>query len=212
MIIKIIPYEPKDELAARMDGMSKEEFFAFAYEMLDRVANDPISFPKNSADTQTLTRQLYEKAVELGVEDSFIRTIEDIESAHTEDKASFWLLPKPLKPEARNYGSLSLDGYPEILRKYLDAVCKSGQSPKEMCILPLLSSLATCVQGKCKVKQHYSSFEHELTLYTLTVAPSGNRKSPALAYFTKPLIEYQARYNDMHEVETQAESDREDIP
>ena len=201
MIVKIIPYEPKDELAARMDGMSKEEFFAFAYEMLDRVANDPISFPKNSADTQTLTRQLYEKAVELGVEDSFIRTIEDIESAHTEDKASFWLLPKPLKPEARNYGSLSLDGYPEILRKYLDAVCKSGQSPREMCILPLLSSLATCVQGKCKVKQHYSSFEHELTLYTLTVAPSGNRKSPALAYFIKPLIEYQARYNDMHEVE-----------
>ena len=201
MIIKIIPYEPKEELAARMDGMSKEEFFTFAYEMIDRVANDPIGFPKNSADTQTLTRQLYEKAVELGAEDTFVTTLNDIENAYTEDKVSFWLLPKPLKPEARNYDSLPLECYPDVLRKYLEAVCKCGQSPKEMCILPLLSTLATCVQGKCKVKQHYSSFEHELTLYTLTVAPSGNRKSPALAYFTKPLIEYQNRYNDIHEVE-----------
>lgn len=201
MILKITPYEPKDELTARMDGMSKEEFFTFAYNMLDTIAKDPEGFPSNSADTQTLIRQLYEKAVDLGVEESFTSNLKDIESAYSEDKVSFWLLPKPLKPEARNYGTLSLEGYPDTLRKYLEAVCKCGQSPKEMCLLPLLSTLATCVQGKCKVKQHYNNYEHELTLYTLTVAPSGNRKSPALTYFTRALVDYQNRYNEIHEVE-----------
>ena len=184
-----------------MEGMSKEEYISFAFDMLDREAKDPEGFPKASANTQTLNRQLYEKAVELGLEESFINTLKDIEGANIQDKIEFWLLPKPLKPEAKKSVGVPLDGYPETLRNYLEAVCKSGQSPKEMCILPLLSTLATCVQGKCKVKQHYTNFEHELTLYTLTVAPSGNRKSPALAYFTKPLTKYQNRYNDVHEVE-----------
>lgn len=201
MILKTTTYKPKEELTARMDGMSKDEFFAFSYEMLDRVANDPIGFPKNSADTQTLTRQLYEKAAELGAEDSFLNSLKDIENAYTKEKVSFWLLPKPLKPEVRKYSNLPLEGYPETLKNYLEAVCKCGQSPKEMCILPLLSTLATCVQGKCKVKQHYTGYTHELTLYTLTVAPSGNRKSPALTYFTRALMDYQTRYNDIHELE-----------
>lgn len=201
MIVKTIHYEPKEELSARMDGMSKEEFFPFAADILSKAADDSKTFPKESEATQTLYRQLYEKAIDLGIEDSFTDLVQDIENTHSNEKVTFWALPKPLKPEVRNYDTLSLDGYPDTLRKYLDAVCKSGQSPKEMCILPLLSTLATCVQGKCKVKQHYSSFSHELTLYTLTVAPSGNRKSPALNYFTRALIDYQTRYNDIHEVE-----------
>lgn len=194
-------YEPKEELAARMDGMSKEEFYPFAANMLNKVAEDPIVYAKDKEGTQTLYRQIFEKAVDLGIEDGFIDLVRDIENTHSNDKVTLWALPKPLKPEALNYGTFSLDGFPDVLRKYLDAVCKCGQSPKEMCILPLLSTLATCVQGKCKVKQHYMDYTHELTLYTLTVAPSGDRKSPALAYFTKPLIEYQDRYNDIHELE-----------
>ena len=201
MNLKVIHYEPKEELAARMDGMNKDEFFPFAADMLTKVAEDPIVFAKDKEETQTLYRQIYEKAVDLGIEDSFKDLVQKIEDAHSSDKVTFWALPKPLKPEARNYGSLSLDGYPDTLRKYLDAVCKSGQSPKEMCILPLLSTLATCVQGKCKVKQHYTGYTHELTLYTLTVAPSGNRKSPALTYFTRALMDYQTKYNDIHELE-----------
>lgn len=201
MKFKIIHYEPKEELAARMDGMSKEEFYPFAADMLNRVAEDPLSYPKDGEATQTLYRQIYEKAVDLGIEDGFIDLVHDIENAHSNDKVTFWALPKQLKPESRMCSSFSLDGFPDVLRKYLEAVCKCGQSPKEMCILPLLSTLATCVQGKCKVKQHYSSFSHELTLYTLTVAPSGNRKSPALNYFTRALIDYQTRYNDIHELE-----------
>lgn len=194
-------YEPKEELAARMDGMSKEEFYPFAADMLNRVAEDPLSYPKDGEATQTLYRQIYEKAVDLGVEDGFIDLVRDIENTHSNDKVTLWALPKPLKPEALNYGVLSLDGFPDVLRKYLEAVCSCGQSPKEMCILPLLSVLATCVQGKCKVKQHYTDYSHELTLYTLTIAPSGNRKSPALTYFNKALIDYQTRYNDIHELE-----------
>lgn len=194
-------YEPKEELAARMDGMRTEEFFPFAADMLNKVAEDPIVFAKDKEETQTLYRQIYEKAVELDVEDSFKGLVQDIENAHSSDKVTFWALPKPLKPESRNYKELSLEGYPDTLKEYLEAVCKSGQSPKEMCILPLLSTLATCVQGKCRVKQHYTDYTHELTLYTLTVAPSGNRKSPALNYFTRALMDYQTRYNDIHELE-----------
>lgn len=194
-------YEPKEELAARMDGMSKEEFYPFAADMLNKVAEDPIVFAKDREETQTLFRQIFEKAVDLGIEDGFIDLVRDIENAHSNDKVTFWALPKPLKPEALNFGTFSLDGFPDVLRKYLDAVCKCGQSPKEMCILPLLSVLATCVQGKCKVKQHYTDYSHELTLYTLTIADSGNRKSPALTYFNRALMDYQTRYNDIHELE-----------
>lgn len=200
MNIKKLIYHPNEALSESLKDMSKTEFFSFAMERLTEYAeNHSLSkeLRTDSEQIEILYRQLYEKAVELSAEESFLELVANVEEEH---KVHFWALPKELQHEAKKY-SLNLDGFPDVIRNYLEAVSECGQVPPEMCVLPLLSVLSLCVQGKCKVKQHLNDYTHELTLYTLTVAPSGNRKSPALKYFLQAVYDYQNRYNDIHELE-----------
>lgn len=106
---------------------------------------------------------------------------------------------KPLtfdKPE--KLPDFPLYALPELLQEYLHAVCEFVQVPHEMAVLPLLSVLATAVQGKALVKHPYNSHTQPLNLYTITAAVPGERKSGTLTEFLKPLIEYQNEYNEKH--------------
>lgn len=106
---------------------------------------------------------------------------------------------KPLtfdKPE--KLPDFPLYALPELLQEYLHAVCEFVQVPHEMAVLPLLSVLATSVQGKAIVKHPFNSHTQPLNLYTITAAVPGERKSGTLTEFLKPLIEYQNEYNEKH--------------
>ena len=106
---------------------------------------------------------------------------------------------KPLsfdKPE--KLPDFPLYALPELLQKYLHAVCEFVQVPYEMAILPLLSVLATTVQGKAVVKHPFNSHTQPLNLYTITVAVPGERKSGTLTEFLKPVVDYQNEYNEKH--------------
>ena len=200
MKVNIIPYEPEEKLAEELEPMKKSDFSIFAMNCLNECAQDHTLSKHLQTDTkavETLYRQLYEKAVELNAEEMFLDITKEVEE---DNKVHFWALPKPLQDEKPKH-TLDIEMLPKVLKDYLKAVSECGQTPPEMCILPLLSVLAMCVQGKCKVKQHLNDFTHELTLYTLTIAPSGNRKSPALRYFLQPVYDYQSNYNDLHELE-----------
>ena len=66
----------------------------------------------------------------------------------------------------------------------------------EMCVLPLLSTLANCIHGKFRVCFPHGSHKEPLNLYTLTVASPGERKSGVFKIFSAPLFEYQKKENE----------------
>ncbi len=91
-----------------------------------------------------------------------------------------------------------LNALPDVLREYLKAVCEFVQIPPEMAVLPLLSVLAMCVQGKALVKHPFNSHTQPLNLYAITAAPPGSRKSCCLHEFLKPVEDFQKEYNERH--------------
>lgn len=94
-----------------------------------------------------------------------------------------------------------LSSLPPLLRDYLQAVADYVQVVPEMAVLPLLSVLALCVQGKAVIKNIGNSHTESLNLYTITVASPGERKSGSLKEFMRPVEEFQKNYNKVHAVE-----------
>lgn len=90
---------------------------------------------------------------------------------------------------------------PPLLRDYLKAVADYVQVTPEMAILPLLSVLALCVQGKAVIKHTGNNHTKPLNLYTITVASPSERKSGSLREFMRPVEEFQEHYNKIHSAE-----------
>ncbi len=90
---------------------------------------------------------------------------------------------------------------PPLLSEYLQAVSDYVQVSPEMAILPLLSVLALCVQGKAVIKSPGNSYTEPLNLYTITIASPGERKSGVFKEIMRPVEEYQAYYNQAHATE-----------
>ncbi|MCM1237561.1 MAG: YfjI family protein, partial [Ruminococcus flavefaciens] len=102
--------------------------------------------------------------------------------------------PKALEP-------FPMKSLPPLLRDYLKAVADYVQVTPEMAVLPLLSVLSLCVQGKAVIKHTGNSHTEPLNLYTITVASPGERKSGSLKEFMRPVEEFQDCYNKIHAAE-----------
>lgn len=96
-----------------------------------------------------------------------------------------------------------LQNLPPLLHDYLQAVSDYVQVVPEMAILPLLSVLSLCVQGKAVIKHTGNSHTEPLNLYTITVASPGERKSGSLKEFMKPIEDFQEIYNKIHAPEVE---------
>ena len=94
-----------------------------------------------------------------------------------------------------------MQSLPPLLRDYLQAVADYVQVTPEMAVLPLLSVLSLCVQGKALIKNVGNSHTETLNLYTITVASPGERKSGSLKEFMRPVEEFQEHYNKVHATE-----------
>ena len=90
---------------------------------------------------------------------------------------------------------------PPLLKDYLKAVAEHVQVTPEMAVLPLMSVLALCVQGKAVIKHTGNNHTEPLNLYTITVASPGERKSGSLKEFMRPVEEFQEHYNKIHSAE-----------
>lgn len=164
-------------------------------------------------DTQTLWDELYEcsarqgerraksfseimdKARKGGYEAEALQMARQIED---ECSIEFWELPKQLD-KAKHLSLLPIDKcLPEPLASYLKAMCKSVQVYHEMAILPLLSVLSCCVQGKAVIKHPAADHTEPLNLYTLTVAAPGERKTSCMKLLSQPVYDYQKNWNDTH--------------
>lgn len=90
---------------------------------------------------------------------------------------------------------LNLNFLPEKLAGYVEAVSQYCDVDSDMCILPLLSMLSLCLQGKAVVKYPTNNHTEPINLYALTVVTPGQRKSEITKLFRFPIDEYQQKYN-----------------
>ena len=97
-------------------------------------------------------------------------------AAHLYKVEELWEMPKPLI-SVSEVSELPLNAFPSVLSDYLKAVSDFVQVYPEMCVLPMLSVLSTCVQGKAMIRNPGGGNLESLNLYTVTVAEPGERKS-----------------------------------
>ena len=111
-----------------------------------------------------------------------------------EGEPDLWELPKSFDESAK-LPKLTDSCLPPKLWEYLQGVAKYVQVAPEMCVLPLLSVLSMCVQGKAVIGYPANAHTEPLNLYTMTIAAPGERKSGCFKEFMSPAVRYQREYN-----------------
>lgn len=112
-----------------------------------------------------------------------------------ENLPDLWELPKSFDESAK-LPKLTDSCLPPKLWEYMQAVAKYVQVAPEMCVLPLLSVLSMCVQGKAVISYPANAHTEPLNLYTMTIAAPGERKSGSFKEFIRPVNEYQQQRNE----------------
>lgn len=98
---------------------------------------------------------------------------------------------------------------PLPMAAFVDALIENTQTPAEMAGVLSLGVLATAFQSRREV-QIRSDWKEPLCLYTVAVAPPGERKSPVISALTNPLYEYEAEQKELEAVEIyQNQTERE---
>ncbi|MDE6671701.1 MAG: DUF3987 domain-containing protein [Ruminococcus sp.] len=118
------------------------------------------------------------------------------------NEPELWELPQSFD-KVNKPAPFPMQSLPPLLRNYLQAVSDYVQVVPEMAILPLLSVLSLCVQGKAVIKHTGNSHTEPLNIYTITIAAPGERKSGSLKEFMRPVEEFQEMYNKIHAPEVE---------
>lgn len=102
---------------------------------------------------------------------------------------------KPIPFDRIELPAFPLNAMPKSLREYLPALANSLQVNVDMVCCNALGILAACCQGKYKVEIK-PDWREPLNLYILNIAQPSERKSAAISMQTKPMITYEAQYNE----------------
>lgn len=86
--------------------------------------------------------------------------------------------------------SFPTESLPAPIAAFVEALSESTQTPEEMSAVLSLGVLSTTLQGKFEVEIH-SDWREPLNLYTVAIAPPGERKSAVIGHLTAPLREYE---------------------
>lgn len=167
--------------------MTLLEFFQHTERAMD------LAFERRNTDKEIFTNIMYQ-ARKFGKEDVTYELMQ--KKAKERGELELWEMPqnfeKPVQMMKFNPDSC----LPDLLCDYIKAVAEYVQVDVEMCVLPLMSVLSRCVQGKFNVCFPNTYHEEPLNLYTLTVASPGERKSGVFRTLTAPLFEYQKKENE----------------
>ena len=150
---------------------------------------------ENIQERAGIYTKVMKNARAVGYEDETEQALQ--ETAFERGEPELWELPESFD-NLKKPAPFPLNSLPLLLRDYLKAVADYVQVVPEMAVLPLLSVLSLCVQGKAVIKHTGNSHTENLNLYTITVASPGERKSGSLKEFMKPIEEYQEQYNKIH--------------
>ncbi len=102
-----------------------------------------------------------------------------------------------------------VDALPAPVAAFVEALAESTQTPPEMAGILSLGVLAATLQSKYTV-QITPDWSEPLCLYTVAVAPPGERKSAVISALTRPLHEYEAEQREIEAEEiAQNEAERD---
>lgn len=174
------------------DGLTKEQF-----ELRAGNTYIPMFFNMlNPIDRAVNFGVLMDKARELECADIIFSTAQTI--MKQENCPELFELPEPelTVKKAVPLSPFPVNSLPNVLSEYLKAVSDDVQVYPEMCVLPMLSVLSVCCQGKFEIELPNTSHREPLNLYTVTIAKPGERKSGVFNSFTAPIYEYQSKENE----------------
>lgn len=92
------------------------------------------------------------------------------------------------------------ESLPGPLAAFVECLADSTQTPEEMAGILSLGVLATAFQSKYEV-EITPDWREPLCLYTVAIAPPGERKSAVIAALTKPIYEYEAEQRELESAE-----------
>ena len=106
----------------------------------------------------------------------------------------------PLKGQEGNLPPFPIDCLPAVLRDYVRAVAEHSQTAVDMAAVIGLGVLAVCLQGKYVV-EGTPGYREPLSLYTVVIAPPGERKSSVMRDMTQFLCDYEREFNEGRQME-----------
>ena len=112
----------------------------------------------------------------------------------TQPEEPKFLPVKPLTPQSSELPPFPVECLPEPLRSYVSAVAEHSQTSPDMAAVIGLGTLAVCLQGKYRVEGSPGYYE-PLSLYTVVIAPPGERKSSVMNDMTRALRDFAEEYN-----------------
>lgn len=170
--------------------LTKDNFFLYAQVYTERILMKDDLRERAAAFTDIMN-----KARELGVETDAFEMAQNIAKGFNEPE--LWEFPKSFEKKVE-LQPFPVSCLPKTLGDYLNAVCDFVQVDSSMVALPMLSVLSLCLQGKAIVSYPANAHTESINLYTLTIAPPGERKSGVYKALIRPVEEYQRRYNEVH--------------
>jgi len=115
--------------------------------------------------------------------------------------------PDPIGGAEQPVRPFPLDTYPARFADYIAAVAASTQTPPEMVAMIGLSVLSAAAANRVWISRGGDWLE-PATIWTLTVMPSGSRKSPVMRAVTRPLHTLE---REIREASEQANAGKEDL-
>ena len=98
---------------------------------------------------------------------------------------------KPILFDGINAPDISANLLPSWLGEYAQAVSQSTQSPEALAVMMGLSTVAASVQKRFEVSPFGDGYNETLSIWTVTVLPPSERKTPVVSAMTAPLINWE---------------------
>lgn len=89
------------------------------------------------------------------------------------------------------------EALPSRVRPYVEAVAETTQTPIDMAGTAVLITMASCIQGKYRIKAK-PDWEEPLCLYGIIVADPSERKSAVNSFSIRPLNLFEMEYNKLN--------------
>lgn len=97
---------------------------------------------------------------------------------------------------------LPIDGLPESVQTYIEAVCETYHCPREFVTTAVMATASTAVGKKIKVNE--GKYKNSLVLWFVSVARSGSNKSYPMKLVTDPLRKIDAEMFEQYKQEHEA--------
>lgn len=149
---------------------------------------------------QSNSEPLDEKEVKNTVDSIFKR-----EHGSIPDLVDVW--ENPILLEGINTPELGSDLLPSWLGEYAHAVSQFTQTSESLAVMIALSTVATCVQKRFEVSPYGDEYREILALWTLTMLPPSERKTPVMQEMMRPVDEWESAQRErmvkqIYEVQT----------